>query len=120
MYAITSSNPPPGLPNHDPLAKVRPFIEMCQDNFLLRYTPNEIISLDESCVPFKGWVQFLQYSKAKPNKFHIKMFMVSKHQSGYICGFSVYTGKGSNELLSQNSTLDPELYNNNQNRNVPT
>ena len=52
-------------------------------------------------------VQFLQYSKAKPNKFHIKMFMVSEHQSGYICGFSVYTEKGSNELLSQNSTLDP-------------
>ena len=36
------------------------------------------------------------------------MFMVSEHQSGYICGFSVYTGKGSNELLSQNSTLDPD------------
>ena len=36
------------------------------------------------------------------------MFMVSEHQSGYLCGFSVYTWKGSNELLSQNSTLDPD------------
>ena len=85
---------------------MRPFIEICRDNFLLRYTPNEVISLDESCVPFKGRVKYLQYSKAKPNKFHIKMFIVSEHQSGYICTFSVYTGKGSNELLSKQSTLD--------------
>ena len=28
--------------------------------------------------------------------------------SGYICGFSVYTGKSSNELIAQNATLDPD------------
>ena len=56
LHVCNTSNPPPGLPNHDPLAKVRPFIEMCQDNFLLRYIPNEIISLDKSCVPFKAQV----------------------------------------------------------------
>ena len=30
----TTLNPPPELLNHDPFAKVRPFIQMCQDNFL--------------------------------------------------------------------------------------
>ena len=108
LHVCDTSSNPPRLPNHDPLAKVRPFIQMCQDNFLLRYTPNEYISLDESCVPFKGRVWFLQYSKAKPNKFHINMFTVSEYELGYICGFSIYTGKSSNKLVEQNCTLDPD------------
>ena len=33
--------------------------------------------------------------------------MVSEHLTGYMCGFSVYTGKSANELVSQNATLDP-------------
>ena len=35
------------------------------------------------------------------------MYKVSEHESGYICGFSVYKGKTSTELMRQNSTLDP-------------
>ena len=31
---------------------------------------------------------------------------MSEHESGYICGFSVYTCKSSNELIGQNCTLD--------------
>ena len=50
-------NPPPGSPNHDPLAKVRPLLEMCQRNFRLRYTPGQYISLDESTMAFKGRVR---------------------------------------------------------------
>ena len=59
----TSDNPAPSQPNHDPLAKVHPFIVMCQDKFKLQYTPNENLAVDESCVPFKGLVKFLQYNK---------------------------------------------------------
>ena len=32
--------------------------------------------------------------------------MVSEHESGYMCGFSVYTGKNSTELVGLNATLD--------------
>ena len=35
------------------------------------------------------------YSKNKPNHFHIKLFMASEPKTGYICGFSVYTGRAS-------------------------
>ena len=52
----TTNNPPPGSPNHDPLAKVWPLLEMCQTNFCLRYTPSEAISLDESTMAFKGHI----------------------------------------------------------------
>ena len=34
--------------------------------------------------------------------------MVSEHLTGYMCGFSVYTGKSANELDPQNATLDPD------------
>ena len=53
----TTNNPPPGSANHDPLAKVRPLLEMCQMNFRLRYTPGSTISLDESTMAFKGRVR---------------------------------------------------------------
>ena len=52
--------------------------------------------------------RFLQFNPSKPNKFHLKLFMVLEHQTGYMCGFSVYTGKSSTELISQNATLDPD------------
>ena len=35
------------------------------------------------------------------------MYMVSEYESGYMCGFSVYTGKNSTELVGLNATLDP-------------
>ena len=54
----TTNNPPPGSPNHDPLAKVRPLLEMCQANFRLCYTPGVTISLDESTMAFKGCARY--------------------------------------------------------------
>ena len=51
--ADTSNNPTPSVPNHDPLAKVRPLITMCQYNFRLCYTPSEFLAVDESTLAFK-------------------------------------------------------------------
>ena len=135
--ADTTNNPPPGMPNHDPLAKVWPLVTMCQNNFRLRYTPDKFLAMDESTLAFKvkhtiswklmtlkiipnivnkyfiisitfpflsaGRVRFLQFNPSKPNKFHFKLFMVSEHKTGYMCGFSVYTGKVANELLVENA-----------------
>ena len=53
----TTNNPTPGSPNHHPLAKVRPLLEMCQRNFCLCYTPESTILLDESMMAFKGRVR---------------------------------------------------------------
>ena len=81
---------------------------MCQDNFKLTYKPGENISIDKSTLAYKGQVKFLQYSKNKPNRFHIKLFMVLEPDTGYISGFLVYTGRASNKLLVDKSTLDPD------------
>ena len=106
--ADTSANPPPGLCYRDPLAKVQPHVTMCQDNFKLTYKPGQNILIDKSTLAYKDQVKFLQYSKNKPNRFHIKLFMVSEPDTGYICGFSVYTGRTSNKLLVDKSTVDPD------------
>ena len=48
------------------------------------------------------------FNPSKPNKFHLKLFMVSEHKTGYMCGFSVYTGKVANELLAENAVSTDE------------
>ena len=88
-------NPPKGHKDHDALFLVRPMIEMMQRKFATNYHPHTQISLNESTMPFKGRVGFKCYNPKKPNRVHIKMFMVSEAETGYICGFEVYTGKDS-------------------------
>ena len=87
---------------------IRPLVTMCQDNFKLTYKPGQNISIDESTLTYKGRVKFLQYSKNKSNRFHIKLFMVSEPDTGYICGFAMYTRRASNELLVDKSTVNPD------------
>ena len=50
----------------------------------------------------------MQFNPLKPNKFHLKLFMVSEHKTGYMYGFSVYTGKVANELLAENAVSTEE------------
>ena len=83
--------------NHDPLFLVRPMVDMMQRNFHTKYRPGKELSLDESTCPFKGRVHFKCYNPKKPNRFHIKLFMVSELSTGYICGFEVYTGDASGQ-----------------------
>ena len=101
-----STNPPYGQPGHDPLAKLRPFVKMCQENFKFVYRPKVNLSLDESCCPWKGRLRFKVYNPRKPARFHIKLFQVCEAETGYIVGFNIYTGKGS--CLQDGVTLDPD------------
>ena len=84
-----SSNPAPGLPDHDPLAHLWNIISMAQYNFKPVYIPSADVAINESTCAFQGRVKFLQYNKSKPNKFHIKLFMVSEQETGYMSAFSV-------------------------------
>ena len=94
------TNPPKGEADHDPLFLVRPMVDMMQRNFHTKYRPGKELSLDESMCPFKGRVHFKCYNPKKPNRFHIKLFMVSELSTGYICGFEVYTGEASGQSQS--------------------
>ena len=87
----------PAYPNplHRPLAKLEPFIDMCNTQFKAAFKPGPNISIDEGCCPWRGRLRFRVYNKSKPNKFHIKIFQVSDPQIGYLIHFKVYTGVGS-------------------------
>ena len=88
----TSNNSPPGCEGHDPLAQLWNVIQMAQNNFKAAYCPGSDVVVDKSMCSFYGHVKFLLYNKLKPNKFHIKLFMVSEQDTGYMISFAVCTG----------------------------
>ena len=105
---MDTQNPSDRQPGHDPLCKIRPFVDMVQRNFLYAYKPSKCLSFDEACCPFKGRVKFRCYNPMKPNRFHMKLFQVSESESGYILGFHVYTGKDSSCISKYSKPLDPD------------
>ena len=50
----------------------------------------------------------MQFNPSKPNKFHIKLFMVSEHKTGNMARFSVYIGQVANELVTENAVSSEE------------
>ena len=72
-------------------------VDMMHRNFHTKYRSGKELSLDESTCPFKGRVHFKYYNPKISNRFHIKLFMVSKPSTDYICGFEVYTGDASGQ-----------------------
>ena len=103
-----SQNPPQNMPGHDPLCKLRPFVDMLEQNFIYAYQPSKELSFDEACCPFKGRLRFRVYNPMKPNRFHIKLFQISEACSGYILGFHIYTGKNSNCVSRYSKPLDSD------------
>ena len=97
---------PRNRPGHDPLFKVRPFLDMMERTFKQSFKPGRDLSFDEGCVPFKGKVRFRCYNPAKPAKFHIKLFSVNDAKTGFCLGFDVYVGKGLTRCATQGTLLD--------------
>ena len=77
---------------------------MVENNFCYMYHPEENISIDEACCPFKGWLHFRYYNPLKPNHFHIKLFQLSESISKYIIGFA---GKGTSSAADASRPMDP-------------
>lgn len=106
LQVADQNNPPHKEPGHDPLYKVRPFLDMCNRNFRLVYAPKCDLSFDEGTCAFKGKVRFRCYNPSKPAKFHIKLYQVSEAESGYVLGCDVYTGKGATTCEQHAPVMD--------------
>ena len=92
----------------DPLWKLRPFVDLCSDKFKSVYKPSCNLAFDEGGCPWKGRLSFRVYNPKKPNKFNIKLFIVSESETGYICGFDVYCGKVNRFCCSRSAhVIDP-------------
>lgn len=84
---------PCGQPGYDKLSKVRPVIESVRQKFLENYRPCRENAIDEAMVPFKGRSSLKQYVPLKPIRRGFKIWVRADSTNGYICDFSVYTGK---------------------------
>ena len=103
-----SHNPPPKRDGHDPLCKIRQFVDMLEKNFIYAYQPSKSLSFDAACCHFKGHLRFRVYNPMKPNHFHIKLFQILEASSGYIVRFHIYIGKNGSCVSSLSCPLDPE------------
>ena len=84
---------PKGQEGFDRLAKVRPIINSVRKCFLENYLPHKENAVDEAMVPFKGRSSLKQYVPLKPVRRGFKIWVRADSTNGYICDFSVYTGK---------------------------
>ncbi|MCG7879142.1 MAG: transposase [Candidatus Thiodiazotropha taylori] len=99
---------PVGQDGHDPLYKLRSFVNMCSRNFCDIYVPQKELSVDESTCPWKGRLRFRVYNPAKPDRFGIKLYSVNEANSGYCVGFDVYVGSTPVAEYSELVDLDQD------------
>lgn len=76
----------------DRLYKISPLIKLLVANFEKYFTPKEHICIDETLVPFRGRLSFLQYIKNKRHKFGVKLFKLCV-EGGYTYDFRIYCGQ---------------------------
>jgi hypothetical protein len=78
--------------NFDKIYKVRPFVDALQKNSLKRYDPDDVMSVDESMILFKGCSSLKQYMPKKPIRRGYKVWMLAC-KSAYVLKFEVYMGE---------------------------
>ncbi|XP_005110942.1 piggyBac transposable element-derived protein 4 [Aplysia californica] len=81
---------PYGEKNHDPIHKIRPFVEHLNHTFMSLYEPHRELCLSESVCPFKGRSRFKVFMKNKPAKWGFKLIQVCESKSGYVQRFEMY------------------------------
>ena len=82
-----------GADGYDRLGKIRPIIDMINEQLLMLYHPHKEVSVDEAMIPFKGRSSMKQFMPKKPVKRGFKIWARADSTNGYISEFFVYTGK---------------------------
>ena len=92
---------PRGQDGHDPLFKIRSFLNLISDRFRNVYKPSRDICIDESLIPYKGRIYFRQFIPSKRARFGIKAFVLCESDTGYVSEIVIYTGKDANQTISK-------------------
>ncbi|KAK2701538.1 hypothetical protein QYM36_019816, partial [Artemia franciscana] len=98
---------PKGEVGHDKLFKIRRLYDAFREN-LKKIDPEEIQSIDEQMIPFKGTIGFRQYLKDKPHSWGVKVF-TRAGISGIVYDIEIYTGKGAVEISELGQGTDVVL-----------
>lgn len=85
---------------HDPLQKLRPYINHLDKIFPESYYPFENLTVDEGTCGFRGRVRFRVYNKNKPDRYGIKLYIVCDSLTGYVLNMEIYTGKSDDSSVT--------------------
>jgi len=91
--ADNASAPSRTSPTYNKLWKIQPLITALQSTCSELYSPHRELCIDESIIGTKCRLSFIQYMKAKPTKWGVKVWICADSRNGYICSFDIYTGK---------------------------
>lgn len=69
-------------PNYDKLHKVKPLVELLNETIRKIYKPSDIVTVDESMIPFKGRYVLKQYMPKKPVKWGYKVWCLADAITG--------------------------------------
>jgi hypothetical protein len=83
----------------DPLAKVRPLLNVLIKNFKANYNPSLYLTVDEDMCKFKGRHRIKQYMRAKIIKWGYKIWKLCDANTAYVLDLDIYTGKNSRKSL---------------------
>jgi len=85
----------------DMLCKVHPLVTLLEQKFTEACTPSKNITVDKGLVKFNGRLSFKQYMPMKPDKFGIKVWLLTDADTYYVSRFQVYLGKNrtNNDLI---------------------
>lgn len=81
--------PAKGEPGYDKLYKVRKMLNLLNISFKSNAEMEQIVSVDEQMIPYKGTLQLKVYMKNKPSKWGIKVWALAG-QSGYVHSFTIF------------------------------
>ena len=86
-------------PHYNRLWKIQPVITVLQMSCAEMYTTHRELSVDESVIETKCRLSFIQFMKAKPTKWGVKVWVCADSWNGYISAFDIYTGKDPSKPL---------------------
>lgn len=74
------------------LYKIQPLVDLIIANFRKIYTPDAVVVVDESIVPFQGRLFFRQYIPTKAHKYGLKIYKLCTSE-GYTWSYLIYSGE---------------------------
>lgn len=78
------TQPPKSDPNFDKQHKVKPLVELLNENVRKVYKPSGVVTVDESMIPFKGRYVLKQYMPKKPVKWGYKVWCLCDSYTGQL------------------------------------
>lgn len=95
LHFENSSEFNPQTHPHPKLRKIYDIHNLLVNNFKTVYVPEQLLSIDESLLAYKGLLGWKQFIPTKRARFGIKLYQLCESQSGYIWNSMFYTGKGT-------------------------